>query len=75
MVECPRASQCNAFFKDQLSLLFNLSDIFKQQYCFKDYAKCARFMLLQKLGLEKVPHDLFPNEMKRAEEILRAAGA
>ena len=45
----------------------------KAQYCERDYEKCARYMVYQTLGKQSVPKDLFPNEPKRAYEIISKA--
>jgi hypothetical protein len=50
------------------------SDLFKFLYCKGDHSICARFLVLDALGAEAVPVDLFPNHEKRAREIIREAG-
>ena len=48
-------------------------EILKQRYCFGEKLECARYMVYKKLGLEKVPIDLFPNETNKARRILSRA--
>ncbi len=54
--ECPHAKSCGMFplFKYQ-----SLLNIWKIEYCEKDYEKCARYQ--KTLKGEAVPDDMLPN--------------
>jgi hypothetical protein len=43
----------------------------KKNYCYGDNSRCARYMVFVKLGRERVPADLFPLQVYRAEEVLK----
>jgi len=43
----------------------------KKQFCQGDNSTCARWMVYSALGEGIVPDDLFPNEPKRAYEMIR----
>lgn len=45
--------------------------IMKKRYCLEDNSKCAGFMVVNALGRQKVPADLFPNQYDRAEELIK----
>ena len=70
MQECELLAGC-IFFNDKMSNMPSMADIYKERYCKKDNSGCARYMVFQALGKEKVPPDLFPNQREKAEEILR----
>jgi hypothetical protein len=42
----------------------------KKQFCQGDNTNCARWMVFSALGGGKTPDDLFPNEPKRAYELI-----
>ncbi|MFX1374343.1 MAG: hypothetical protein ACFFA0_00885 [Promethearchaeota archaeon] len=46
------------------------ADLFKQKYCKTNYITCARYIVAQSLGKEKVPKDLFPNQVERAKNLI-----
>jgi len=69
MGECELLSSC-PFFLDKMTNMPATAEILKRRYCRKDNSKCARFMVFKKLGREKVPLDLFPNQRERAQEII-----
>jgi hypothetical protein len=48
--------------------------LIKKKYCLGNNLFCARFMVASKLGKEKVPQDLYPEDIDRAEEILEMSG-
>jgi len=43
-----------------------MCEIYKRQYCLKDYKSCARLIVREALGPKAVPEDLFPNDKNRA---------
>jgi hypothetical protein len=71
MRECPRLITC-PFFNEKMPDKPATTELYKQRYCRDEYEKCARYMVFIKLGKEKVPADLFPNDIKRAQDILKS---
>jgi len=69
MADCEMMNNC-PFFNDRMKNMPALSNIYKKNYCLGDFEKCARFLVRQKLGKEKVPGDLFPNQSQRALELI-----
>jgi hypothetical protein len=57
-------------FKEKLGALPGLANMLKQQYCLLVKTRCARYRIVQALGREHVPFDLFPNDDKRADSII-----
>ena len=47
-----------------------VSGFLKKEFCNSDYTQCARFIVRNEVGVENVPIDMFPNEQKRAQEII-----
>jgi hypothetical protein len=44
--------------------------LYKTSYCRDDNSKCARFRVFSALGREKVPADLYPNDLDVANQII-----
>ncbi len=70
MADCKMLEKC-IFFNDKMQNMPAVADIYKQNYCRGDFSKCARFMVAEALGKEKVPSILFPNQVELASEIIR----
>lgn len=70
MPACRFMEQCIFFIKN-MSEMPSTAEIIKTRYCKEGgNPACARFMVCEKLGMEKVPPDLLPNQMDRIDEIL-----
>ena len=69
MADCELLAKC-PFFNDQMKGLDAIKDMLKRRYCQGDKKKCARYMVLEKLGRENVPADLAPNQQDRARKII-----
>lgn len=72
MSDCECLPKC-PFFHDQMENMPAMSNIIKRQYCQDQrvaYSRCARHMIFERLGREKVPTDLFPVDVDRAKELL-----
>lgn len=69
MAECPLIEKC-IFFNDKMASMPVTSNMLKRQYCEGDNTQCARYMVFSSMGREHVPGDLFPNDTKRAKEII-----
>jgi len=71
-MSCERLATC-IFFNDQMATIPLAADLYKATFCKGDFSACARYLVLDALGPEGVPADLFPNEAERAHEILKCA--
>ena len=71
MAKCQLIAGC-LFFNDKMQNMPAISGIYKKNYCQGDNSNCARFMVFQALGREKVPEDLFPNQRDRAETLIKS---
>ncbi len=65
MSDCPKLQNC-PFFNDRMENMPGMSASLKRRYCRGAYDACARYMVYERLGPERVPIDLFPNEADRA---------
>jgi hypothetical protein len=69
MTACKKIEKC-PFFNDKLANMPLIVNTLKDSYCRNDFAECARFIVSEALGGEKVPIDLYPNNKNRARQIL-----
>ena len=69
MPRCELLDTC-VFFRGQMAEMPDLAELQKKKYCLGDNSICARYRVCKRLGREKVPPDLFPIDMKRAEKII-----
>jgi hypothetical protein len=46
------------------------AEVYKKIYCQQDFEKCARYQVVQRLGREFVPPNLYPNEQERAGQLI-----
>jgi len=72
MKECEYLDTC-IFFNDKMVNMPAISNVYKKKYCKGDHSVCARYMVLKALGREKVPADLFPNQVDHAEYLINTA--
>lgn len=70
MADCEALRGC-AFFNDRMDRMSAVAEIYKQNYCRNDSSRCARMMVRKAFGGERVPGDLFPNQVEIAEEMIR----
>jgi len=70
MAECKSLSTC-PFFNDQMANMPGKTVMIKKKYCLGNNTQCARFIVAGKLGKENVPSDLYPDDLERADEILK----
>lgn len=66
---CPSLGAC-PFFNDKLEAMPSVADMLKEKYCRGTYETCARYMVSQAQGKERVPADLFPNQRAKATTLL-----
>lgn len=69
MDRCELVEQC-IFFNDKMSDYPFAAAQMKERYCLGDNLNCARHIVLEELGRDHVPSDLFPNDVARAERIV-----
>jgi len=71
MKECTMTSTC-PFFNDQLSKKFTAEERngLKKKYCGGGSSQCARYIVANALGLDKVPGNLFPNDFCKVNILL-----
>jgi len=72
MADCPSLPTC-PFFIGVMENMPSFTTYLKTHFCEGEYSICARFMVFQALGKGAIPRDLFPNEPKRAYEIISKA--
>lgn len=68
--ECEYLADCS-FFGEHMGKLQATAASIKRTFCCGKYTKCARYIVMQRLG--KAPASLFPFQTDRAEKILREA--
>ena len=69
MAACELLAAC-PFFNDRMKPTDGLGALYKNQYCLGDNSNCARYVVFRNLGRAFVPEDLYPNMLRRANEIL-----
>ncbi len=69
MSECKRLGAC-PFFNDKMADKPGMTQLYKKNYCMKDFSQCARYMVAEAIGSEKVPIDLYPNMVQRVSDII-----
>jgi hypothetical protein len=69
MSNCEFLDKC-LFFNDKLEDMPKASDMMKKMYCRWNYTTCARYMVATALGKSAIPHDMFPGDNRRANEML-----
>lgn len=71
MADCEFLRHC-AFFNDTMTDMPSTSSAIKGRYCQGDNSECARYYVSKSQGMERVPHDLFPNQFDIARIISSA---
>jgi hypothetical protein len=69
MSDCNLLATC-IFFNDKMAAMPGMAELYKTSYCRDDNSKCARFRVFSALGREKVPADLYPNDLDVANQII-----
>lgn len=64
LVRCP-------FFNDLMNNMPSSAELLKRTYCYRDWDRCARYMVFKVKGSAAVPADLFPSQIDAARELLR----
>lgn len=68
-MDCEKLPKC-IFFNDQMAQMPAVAELLKKQFCRGTFTECARFRVAAKLGAEKVPRDLFPQDQDGAARLL-----
>ena len=69
MAVCTLQDICH-FFDDEMRYMPGLAELYRSIYCMTDNSDCARYIVAEKLGREKVPQNLYPNMLSKAKEIV-----
>ena len=69
MSRCKLANVC-PFFTGKLGNLNGLYTIYMRKFCLGDCYNCARYMVAEKVGSERVPANLYPTQKVQARMIL-----
>jgi len=70
MPACPHRSSC-ALRLGTFAAMPSLADVYDRLYCRAAWSACARCAVMARLGEQRVPRNLFPDEGGRAAQILR----
>lgn len=65
MAECEFIIKC-PFFNDELSGKTDEVDEMKEKYCKNNNLNCSRYMVVNSIGKEFMPPNLYPHEKQRA---------
>jgi len=66
MADCEGLPRC-PFFNDTMHNMPAAANLLQKRLCQGDTTRCARHMVLMAKGREKVPADLAPHQVDRAE--------
>jgi hypothetical protein len=69
MTDCPLLTGC-LFFNDKMPDTSGLGAMYKKKYCQGDNSQCDMHMIVKSVGREKVPTNLYPNMLDRAQTII-----
>jgi hypothetical protein len=72
MTGCERLDKCPMVNDSKNGTTSDYEKI-KKEYCYNNYSKCARYMVLTSVGGDFVPGDLLPRQAERAKEIIDEA--
>jgi hypothetical protein len=68
MPDCEHLTGCVFFAEDSMKGMPKVAQLFRKKYCRGDNSECARYMVF-KAGI-KIPSNLFPNDIRRAKELI-----
>jgi hypothetical protein len=69
MADCEMLAKC-IFFNDKMANMPAMAEMLKKKYCRGDNSACARYVVCKSLGREKVPGDLTPSQLDRAQKLM-----
>ncbi|NWF75336.1 MAG: hypothetical protein HXY53_01955 [Nitrospirae bacterium] len=67
--DCECLKNC-PFFNDKMANMPATAQMYKKRYCLDNNSECARYIVFKTLGRDKVPIDLFPNDLKKAKNLI-----
>ena len=67
---CAKLGKC-PFFNDQMDGQPEAIRLYKDYFCHGRFLECARYLISEELGKDKVPKDLYPNDSVQARAILK----
>lgn len=70
MANCENLLGC-PFFNDAIPNMPITAQYLKNTYCTEHPDMCARYIVCTALGKDQVPLDLFPEELSKAETIIK----
>lgn len=60
------------FYNERMKDQPGMSSIYRKNYCLGGFNRnCARYMVRKVLGGDRVPVDLYPNQIDRAVQLIR----
>ena len=72
MADCECLPRC-AFFHGRMAVSVpSVAEMMKQRFCLGDSSGCARHIVFKKLGKDRVPPDLLPNQAELASRLIAA---
>ena len=69
VANCESIAGC-PFFNEKTPFMPGTVEGLKDKYCFGDFSSCARHRVLKALGRARVPPDLFPTNIERANQLI-----
>jgi hypothetical protein len=68
--ECARSKTCR-FFKEKMATMPTTAKLLTSKFCYGNPDDCARNVVFNAVGRDKVPLDLFPNDLDTAAKIIK----
>ncbi len=72
MPDCERTERC-PYFTEYLEDLKAMQEMWKEKYCREDKSQCARYMVLEALGPDRIPRYLAPTQIDGAKDLIAEA--
>jgi hypothetical protein len=72
MVGCERLEKCPIVNETKNGSASDFQKI-KETYCYQNFEKCARYIVLTTVGGDFVPKELLPEQVEKAKEIIAGA--
>jgi len=69
MSDCEWLGTC-PFFNDKMQGMPTTAQLAKNRYCCGTFNECSRYIVRAALGKEHVPADMFPDQQKRAKDLI-----
>jgi hypothetical protein len=69
MASCKFIETC-IFFNDKMAEMPSIANLYKRRFCEAGDPSCARHRVVEALGRENVPQNLYPNDAERADALI-----